>query len=312
MCRTKNAEDNIILYYKTIKCNTLKKISLILNQIINISFCLSMLFCIILMMSILCFASFKIPSDSMEPALIPGDYILVNKMIKGARIFNVLTALKQEDFKINRTMGYGAFRRNDILVFNFPYSETNGDSIHFDMMRYYVKRCVALPGDTLEIRKGLYKVKGCSDVLGNQSAQMQSTFSSESSLFGSRLPATPLGEELGWTIKEMGPIPIPAQGQLVEMNDTTVLLYRKLINWEQKVKLAIRENMVYLGDSIIEQYCFRENYYFVAGDNVRNSQDSRYWGLLPEPYIVGKATMIWKSNDKSGKLRWDRILSIIE
>lgn len=264
------------------------------------------------MLLIFCFASFKIPSDSMEPALIPGDYILVNKMIKGARIFNVFAALKQEDFAINRIMGYGSFKRNDVIVFNFPYSGANWDSIHFDIMKYYIKRCIALPGDTLEIRKGIYKVKGCSDILGNQSAQMQMTFLPDSLLSGARLPAIPLGEKLNWTIKEMGPILIPARGQLVEMNDTTVLLYQQLINWEQKVKLVIRKNIVYLGDSIIKQYCFRENYYFVAGDNVRNSQDSRYWGLLPEPYIVGKATIVWKSNEESGKLRWNRILNKIE
>ena len=67
-----------------------------------------------------------------------------------------------------------------------------------------------------------------------------------------------------------------------------------------------------MNDSIIKWYCFRENYYFVAGDNVGSSQDSRYWGLLPESYIVGKAVLIWKSNDESGKLRWSRILSKIE
>ena len=58
---------------------------------------------------------------------------------------------------------------------------------------------------------------------------------------------------------------------------------------------------------------FKENYYFMGGDNMENSKDSRYWGLLPEPYIVGVATRIWKSVDKyTDEVRWDRVMKNIE
>ena len=58
---------------------------------------------------------------------------------------------------------------------------------------------------------------------------------------------------------------------------------------------------------------FKENYYFMGGDNMENSKDSRYWGLLPEPYIVGVATRIWKSVDKyTDEVRWDRVMKHIE
>lgn len=248
----------------------------------------------------------------MEPTLKPGDCILVNKMIKGTRLFDVFAALNQEDIKIYRFKGYGSFKRNDILVFNFPYSEGKWDSTHFDVMKYYVKRCIALPGDTLEIKGGIYRIKGCQETLGNQLIQKQIALVPDSLLPRDILYTYPLDKKLNWTIKEMGPFVIPAQGQLVGMNDTTALLYQQLINWEQKTKLLVKKNRVYLGDSIIEWYCFRENYYFVAGDNAGSSQDSRYWGLLPEPYIVGKAMMIWKSNDESEKLRWNRILKMIK
>ena len=64
---------------------------------------------------------------------------------------------------------------------------------------------------------------------------------------------------------------------------------------------------------MIRNYRFKENYYFMTGDKVMNSQDSRYWGLLPEPFIVGKAVRVWKSVDRgTDEIRWKRILKQIE
>ena len=82
------------------------------------------------------------------------------------------------------------------------------------------------------------------------------------------------------------------------MNQKHHSLYKHLIEWEQKEKLALKGDSVLLGDSLIRTYRFKENNYFMAGDRVTSSRDSRYWGLLPEPYIVGVATRIWKSVDK--------------
>ena len=62
---------------------------------------------------------------------------------------------------------------------------------------------------------------------------------------------------------------------------------------------AGQNGKIYLGDSLIHAYTFRENYYFTAGDNGLDSRDFRYWGVVPEPFIVGVASRIWKSVDKS-------------
>lgn len=72
------------------------------------------------------------------------------------------------------------------------------------------------------------------------------------------------------------------------------------------------QGRILLGDSLIREYRFQENYYFVAGDKAENSQDSRYWGLLPEPFIVGRAVRIWKSVEPDEDTRWDRIWKKIE
>ena len=100
---------------------------------------------------------------------------------------------------------------------------------------------------------------------------------------------------------------------MVMMDFTNYLLYRQLISWEQKKKIRMDGNSVLLGDSVISQYRFKKNYYFVSGDHMANSQDSRYWGMLPEEYIVGKATRIWYSEDKfTERTRWKRVMRKIE
>lgn len=284
-----------------------------IDRIVNLCFYLIVLILFLFVMQLFFVASFKIPTDSMEPELLAGDYILVDKVTKGARLFNVLAALRNEEVPIYRMPGTGSFERNDVLVFNFPFEKSRWDSIAFDVMRYYVKRCIALPGDTLEIRNSYYRVRGEKECLGNVVAQHHLATIADSCMPGGLMASYPWKKELGWTIKEFGPLPVPVKGQTVKMDNMTYALYRPLIEWEQKHKLRLDEQGdVFLSDSLIHEYCFRENYYFVAGDKLLNSQDSRYWGLLPESFIVGKAWKIWKSVDmNTGKIRWNRILKNI-
>lgn len=267
-------------------------------------------------MQVFCFTSFKIPSDSMEPGLIAGDYITVNKLVYGARLFHVLDAIEGKEVAIHRMPGLGAIKRDDVVVFNFPYP-ARWDSIGFDVMRYYVKRCLALPGDTFEIRKAQYGVRGVDALLGNVESQKElakrlATTWNDSHL-GIVLKGYPYDSIIGWDIKEFGPLYIPKQGDEIEMNRTHWVLYRTLIEWEQKKKLVVKNGIFLLGEKEITRYRFQKNYYFMAGDKVMNSQDSRYWGLLPEEYIVGKAVFIWKSvKPNTGDIRWNRILKKIE
>lgn len=282
-------------------------------KLMDILFIGCCLMALLFLVQLFCFTSFKIPSDSMEPALKDGDCILVNKMIKGARLFDVFATLKNEDVDILRVPGLGDLKRNDVLVFNFPYQGGRWDSIRMDVMQYYVKRCIALPGDTLEIREGIYKVRGCNERLGNYKAQQYISKLKNPGEQGIVMGTFPYNGDLGWNIREFGPLAIPQKGQEVMMNYTSYLLYRQLIDWEQKKKLQLKDGQILLGDSLIKQYVFTKNYYFVSGDNMPNSQDSRYWGMLPEEYIVGKATRIWNSKDKyTGKIRWERVMKKIE
>lgn len=291
----------------------MSKVKTVLARMVDVIFIIFCLMIVLFCVQLFCFTSFKIPSDSMEPALRDGDRILVNKMIKGARLFNVFSALNNEDVAIHRIPGLGNLKRNDILVFNFPYQKNRWDSIRLDVMQYYVKRCIALPGDTLEIRSGFYKIRGCKEQLGNDKAQRYLANLQNPKQHGIVVGTFPYDKQLKWNIREFGPLSIPRKGQEVMMNRTNFLLYRQLIGWEQKKKLRFKDEQAFLGDSLISRYRFEKNYYFVSGDNMANSQDSRYWGMLPEEYIVGKATRIWYSEDKfTGNPRWERIMKRIK
>ena len=256
--------------------------------------------------------TFSIPTDSMQPTLLPGDNILVNKSIMGARIFDIWEAAEEKEVEIYRLPGLGKVKRNDVLVFHYPYPRSN-DSLSMHLLKYYVKRCIALPGDTMGIKQGHYYVKGIDGLIGNVEAQKRISRLRKDDARGIVMDAYPWDKYLNWTIQDFGPLHVPAKGQTVAMDSTAVKLYRKLIEWEQKKPMTRNGNKVYLGDSLIQEYRFRENYYFMGGDNMENSKDSRYWGLLPEPYIVGVATRIWKSVDKyTDEVRWDRVMKKIE
>ncbi len=123
----------------------------------------------------------------------------------------------------------------------------------------------------------------------------------------------PFDSLLSWNIRQFGPLYLPKEGDEIRMNRTNYLLYKKVIEWEQQGELSFQDSVVYLNQKPISTYRFRKNYYFMGGDNGVNSQDSRYWGLLPEEYIVGKVWKIWKSIDPyTDEFRWDRFLKTVK
>ena len=282
------------------------------DRLLTLAFGICVLAVVWVLLQVTSFTSFRVPSLSMYPALVPGDYILVNKWVMGARIFDIWEAAEEKEVEIHRLPGLGKVKRNDVLVFHYPYPHKN-DSLSMHLLKYYVKRCIALPGDTMGIRQGHYYIKGLDDQIGNVDAQKRIARLKADEAMGIVMEAYPWDKYLNWTIQDFGPLHVPARGQTVAMDSTAVKLYRKLIEWEQKKPMTRNGNKVYLGDSLIQEYRFRENYYFMGGDNMENSKDSRYWGLLPEPYIVGVATRIWKSVDKyTDEVRWDRVMKKIE
>lgn len=281
-----------------------------MNGAVNITFWICILFVGYIVLRIFIFSSFKIPSNSMEPGLIAGDYIFVCKPVIGTRLLNPWQTTNTENLRIYRLPGFRRIRHNDVIVFNFPYTG-KWDSIQMDINTFYVKRCIGLPGDTLSIKNGFYRINGEEKNIGIREAQLRLSQQADESFIPDAFNGFPHDTLYNWTIKNLGPLYIPKAGDSIRLTTGNLPLYKKLIAWEQGAEVKSVDTVIYIGHKIISGYRFKKDYYFVAGDRVEDSKDSRYWGVLPEEFIVGHASFIWKSKDSDGKLRPERCFKAI-
>ncbi len=118
-----------------------------------------------------------------------------------------------------------------------------------------------------------------------------------------------------WNVDNYGPIIIPKKGWTVKLDSLTLPLYRRAIQVYENNKLLVLGNDVLINGKKVDTYTFKMNYYWMMGDNRHNSEDSRYWGFVPEDHIVGKAILTWMSVDSTGsffsKIRWNRVFKPI-
>ena len=120
-----------------------------------------------------------------------------------------------------------------------------------------------------------------------------------------------------WNEENYGPVTIPKKGVTLTITEDNIALYKQVINRYEGEEMDNPENFLNLKSEIEENgsanYTFKQNYYWLMGDNRQNSADSRFWGFVPENHIVGKALFIWMSYDKYGKgIRWNRIFRSVK
>lgn len=214
--------------------------------------------------------SFRIPSDSMIPTLYPGDKIVVNKLLFGGRIYtNYDFKSSGSELQCFRTKGIRPIVHNDIVAFNYPYHD---NQINFVINQVYCKRAVGLPGDSIGISGSFYYNNNYKGELGIYECQQRLANTPDSLLESSIIAAMPYSKDYDWTIRDLGPLYIPRKGDIIKLGSKEKVVYSQILKWENAKGTSHR---------------FKNNYYFMAGDNVSNSSDSRYWGLVPEDYIIG-------------------------
>ena len=246
---------------------------------------------------------FVIPTNSMCPTLIPDDRVIVDKTILGARIYKDLHFdPKGITLQSWRTRGRRPIRHNDILVFNYPHHDGH---INFVIKNVYCKRCLALPGDTIWSENGYYRNNNYREILGLEEEQRRFASSPDSLLPPEILATFPYDEHYHYTTKNLAHVYVPRRGDVVEVNPMMATYYKMLLEWEtgKEITWDWDTNEVYADGEPMKRHIFTHDYYFMAGDNVMNSSDSRNWGLVPEEYIVGVVTYVTYSvKDKNRRM----------
>jgi signal peptidase I len=120
-----------------------------------------------------------------------------------------------------------------------------------------------------------------------------------------------------WTIDNFGPITIPQEGKSVTLTKENLPLYQRIIQVYEKNDLKVNGDEIRINGQVANSYTFKQDYFWMMGDNRHRSEDSRYWGFVPDDHIVGKPVFIWLSIDgindgiKNWSIRWERLFTTV-
>ena len=141
--------------------------------------------------------------------------------------------------------------------------------------------------------------------------QINDSKTANTSFFPNSLP-------FDWNEDNFGPIVLPKAGVTIDLTAQNLPLYKKIIREYEGNQLSKKEGAIIINGKESTQYTFQQDYYWMMGDNRHRSEDSRYWGFVPEDHIVGKPVLIWFSiegiNDgiRNWSIRWDRIMTTVK
>jgi len=322
------------------------------------------------------FEPFTIPTPSMEKSLLVGDFLFVSKLHYGARTPKTILQFPLTHQKIwgteipsyldwiqlpqFRLPGFSEVKSGDCVVFNWP-----GDTIYpTDLKTNYIKRCVGVAGDLLEVKNLQVYINGKpqqnaemlqyrylleTDQAINERIFNDLDITEYHSIPGGYaifttaerakklkefdfiknviLASTPVGTPndrvyafdpaTNWNEDNYGPILIPKEGMTLSMNADNIRKYfTTILRYEGHDKVETQNGKLLIEGKVIDDYTFKQNYYWMMGDNRHNSEDSRFWGFVPSDHIVGKAWLIWLSIDQNNNfvldgIRWKRFFNLI-
>jgi len=357
------------------------------------------------LIKIFIFQLYAIPTGSLEKTLLIGDRLVVSKLSFGPQmpitplavplvhhtIFGVNSYLDWLQWDYKRLAGLGKVERDDIVVFNFPMGDTilvgneNPDYYEhvlrsgkeyiqnnyqikvrpLDKKENFVKRCVALPGDTLTIMDTKVLINGTPqkaykgimfkyivttdgtginpktferleitskdrkrsgtnyilDLTDEKVAELKKipSITSVEKIIAKKGEAEisdfPRNPKFKWNFDNFGPLVIPKKGMTIKLTEENIILYRRVIDVYDNNNYEEKDGKVFIDGKQIDTYTFKQNYYWMMGDNRHSSADSRSWGFVPEDHIVGKPILVFYSlnEEKSfpSNIRWDRLFKLV-
>ncbi len=281
-------------------------------------------------------------------------------------------------YQLVRMCGRKNLLDRDRVVFTLPdgrsgSAPTGGILIRpVDKQENYIKRCVAVSGDTVQVRDGLLFVNGkesplppmgqlaykfklksmfntrmlkekfditTTDVeqdglsadipLTAERAVALSKFSNVDSMWRQNkargfykpgdnnfMPIFPNDPRYDWSEDNFGPLWIPKAGATIKLTLENLPLYRRAIQVYEYNTVETHGNDILINGAKADGYTFKQDYYWMMGDNRHRSQDARFWGFVPFDHIVGKAVLVWLTTDPEkggfpGGIRWKRVFSLV-
>ena len=127
----------------------------------------------------------------------------------------------------------------------------------------------------------------------------------------------PGNNRFNWNNDQLGPIYIPKAGDKINLTINELPIYKKIIRDYENNSIEVIDDNIYINNEVSNEYTFKQDYYWMMGDNRYNSEDSRVWGYVPFDHVLGKPVFIWMSIDglfqgiRNWKFRWDRIFTTI-
>ncbi len=243
----------------------------------------------------------RVPTGSMEKTILVGDFLFVNKFIYGIQTPRSIPFTNIRLPYVSLPPFYEP-EREEIVVFEYPGAK---DELLPDLVQNYVKRCIAVPGDTVKIVDKVIYVNG------------KEYYRPKYVQYNNALPALP-GEPnplifpkgASWNEDNFGPLYIPQRGDTVWLDKSNIHQWRTIIDREFGERVvSVRGNTIRINEEITDHYVLKDDYYFMMGDNRDNSLDSRYWGFVPRSNILGKALMIYWSWDPS--IPWSQLVKLV-
>jgi signal peptidase I len=258
-------------------------------------------------------ASFEVPTGSMENEIMTGDFLLVNKFLYGGTTPRTIpfTNIKIPAFKLP---AFWSVERGDVIVFMFPGYR---DEVEANPFAYYLKRCMALPGDTLLITDRVVYVNGVPAPYP-RNMKFNSTYLKTKGQLDPRIfPISSTFNEDNY-----GPIVVPKKGDVIPLSNSNFMQWSTFIKREGH-QIELRRGSFYIDGKETKDYTVKNDYVFGMGDNRDNSLDSRFWGFIPMNSIVGTPLIVyWSWNpdipllsalgDKLASIRWHRLGTIVK